>query len=52
MSKAGRIISINPPYTIPGGEVSIECEGFEINQTDEYGVYFDGEKARLVGASQ
>ena len=51
MSKAGRIISINPPYAIPGGEISIECEGFEINQSDEYGVYFDGQKARLVGAS-
>jgi sugar lactone lactonase YvrE len=52
MSKAGRIISINPPYAIPGGEISIECEGFELNQTDEYGVYFDGQKARLVGASE
>jgi sugar lactone lactonase YvrE len=51
MSKAGRIISINPPYAIPGGEISIECEGFEINQSEEYGVYFDGQKARLVGAS-
>ena len=52
MSKAGSIISINPPYAIPGGEISIECDGFEINQTDEYGVYFDGQKARLVGASE
>jgi hypothetical protein len=51
MSKAGRIISINPPYAIPGGEISIECEGFEIKQDEEYGVYFDGQKARLVGAS-
>ena len=51
MSKAGRIVSINPSYAIPGGEISIECEGFEINQADEYGVYFDGQKARLVGAS-
>src|SRR5215213_6902245 len=51
MSKAGSIISINPPYAIPGGEISIECEGFEINQGEEYGVYFDGQKARLVGAS-
>jgi sugar lactone lactonase YvrE len=52
MSKAGSIISINPPYAIPGGEISIECDGFELNQTDEYGVYFDGQKARLVGASE
>ena len=51
MNKAGRIISIKPPYAIPGGEISIECEGFQINAADEYGVYFDGQKARLVGAS-
>ncbi|MEP6903896.1 MAG: IPT/TIG domain-containing protein [Actinomycetota bacterium] len=52
MSKAGKIISINPSYAIPGAEISIECEGFEITQTDDYGVYFDGQKARLVGASK
>jgi sugar lactone lactonase YvrE len=51
MSKAGRIISITPPYAIPGGEIAIEVAGFEINQTDDYGVYFDGKRARLVGAS-
>jgi hypothetical protein len=51
MSKAGKIISIRPPYAIPGGEISIECEGFEIKSTDEFGVFFDGQKARLVGAS-
>lgn len=51
MSKAGRIVSIKPPYAIPGGEILIECEGFEINQGDEFGVFFDGQKARLVGAS-
>jgi len=51
MSKAGRIVSIKPSYAIPGGEISIECEGFQINAADDYGVYFDGQKARLVGAS-
>jgi sugar lactone lactonase YvrE len=51
MSKAGRIISITPPYAIPGGEVALEVTGFEINQSDEYGVFFDGKRARLVGAS-
>jgi sugar lactone lactonase YvrE len=51
MSKAGRIISITPSYAIPGGEIAIECEGFEINGTDNYGVYFDDKPARLVGAS-
>ena len=52
MSKAGRIISINPPYAIPGGEILIECENFEIGTSSDFGVYFDGQKARLVGASE
>jgi sugar lactone lactonase YvrE len=51
MNKAGRIVSINPSYAIPGGEISIECEGFAINATDDYGVFFDGQKARFIGAS-
>ena len=51
MNKAGRIVSIVPPYAIPGGEILIECENFEISAGSDYGVYFDGQKARLVGAS-
>lgn len=51
MNKAGRILKINPGYALPGGEVFIECENFEINLGGEYGCYFDGQKARLVGAS-
>lgn len=51
MNKAGRIVSINPPYAIPGGEVFIECENFQITPDLEYGCFFDGQPARLVGAS-
>jgi sugar lactone lactonase YvrE len=51
MSKAGRIISVNPPYAIPGGEVSIECENFQINNYNDYGCFFDGQSARIVAAS-
>ncbi len=51
MNKAGRIISINPPYAIPGGEVEILCEGFQINDADRYGCFFDGQAAHLIGAS-
>lgn len=51
MSKAGRIVSIKPPYAIPGGEISIECEDFQITQDADFGIYFDGKKARMVGAS-
>lgn len=51
MNKAGRILSISPPYALPGGEIFIECEGFEIDSEGDYGCYFDGQRARLVGAS-
>ncbi len=51
MNKAGRIIAVNPPYTISGGEVSIECEGFQIAAYDDFGVFFNGQAARVVAAS-
>ncbi|MGI8494275.1 MAG: gluconolaconase [Pyrinomonadaceae bacterium] len=51
MNKAGRILSINPPYALPGGEVLVECENFEINRNGDFGCFFDGQKARLIGAS-
>ncbi|HEX8249643.1 MAG TPA: hypothetical protein VF599_15810 [Pyrinomonadaceae bacterium] len=51
MNKAGRILSINPPYAIPGGEVFIECENFQVDGNVAYGCFFDGQPARLVGAS-
>ncbi len=51
MNKAGRIISINPPRAIPGGEIIINCENFQIGDAGEYGCYFDGKAARIVGAS-
>ena len=51
MNKAGRILSINPPYAIPGGEVFIECENFQVDVNIAYGCFFDGQPARLVGAS-
>lgn len=51
MNRAGRIISVNPPYAIPGGEIIINCDGFEINSNEGYGCFFDGKAARLIGAS-
>jgi len=52
MNKVGKIVSIEPPYAIPGGEVLINCENFRISGDGEYGCYFGGERARLVGASR
>lgn len=51
MNRAGRIISVNPPYAIPGGEIIINCENFEINSIEGYGCFFDGKAARIIGAS-
>ena len=51
MNKAGKIISINPPYAIPGGEIIINCENFQITGTDDFGCYFNEQAARIVGAS-
>lgn len=51
MNKAGKIISVNPPRAIPGGEIIIECEGFKIGSEEKYGCFFDGQPARVVGAS-
>lgn len=52
MNKAGKIISINPPSAVPGGEVLINCENFTIGGARDYGCYFDGQKARLIAASK
>lgn len=51
MNKAGRIISINPPRAIAGGEVFIECEDFQITDIENFGCFFDGQPARVIGAS-
>lgn len=51
MNKAGKILSINPPRAIPGGEVFIECEGFQITDVENFGCFFDGQAARVIGAS-
>jgi sugar lactone lactonase YvrE len=51
MGEAGRIRRIDPAAAIPGGEVLIECEGFDTSRGGAYRVLFDEEPARLVGAS-
>ncbi|MGI8786443.1 MAG: gluconolaconase [Pyrinomonadaceae bacterium] len=52
MNRAGRIISVNPSRAISGGEVIISCENFQVNNLEGYGCFFDGKRARLVGASE
>lgn len=41
----------DPPNAIPGGELLIECEGFNVTENRDYRCLFDGLEGRLVGAS-
>ena len=50
MGKAGKIISVDPPYAIPGGEIAVECEGFDAGESVR-GCYVGGEGCRIVAAS-
>lgn len=50
MGKAVKIISVNPPRAIPGGELVIECENFHIGE-GEYACRFDEQPGRIIGAS-
>ncbi|MGH9820205.1 MAG: gluconolaconase [Pyrinomonadaceae bacterium] len=51
MNKAGRIKSVFPQYAIPGGQIAVECEGFDVDHDGGFGCYIGGERCRLVGAS-
>jgi sugar lactone lactonase YvrE len=51
MNKAGKIKSVFPKYAIPGGQVAVECEGFDIDHHKGFGCYIGGERCRLVAAS-
>lgn len=51
MNKAGKILTVNPPRTIPGGEILIECENFDFADEEHYGCFFDGQAGKLVGTS-
>ncbi|MEP6848797.1 MAG: gluconolaconase [Acidobacteriota bacterium] len=51
MNKAGRINSVFPQYAIPGGQIAIECEGFDVDHHRGFGCYIGGERCRLVAAS-
>ena len=51
MSRAGRIVRIDPAAGIPGGEVVIECEDFDTSNLRSCSAWFGGARAQLVGAS-
>jgi streptogramin lyase len=48
MEHIPRILRIDPPYAIPGGEISIECADFDTSDPTICAVWFDAERAPIV----
>jgi sugar lactone lactonase YvrE len=51
MDAMARIINVEPPYSIPGGEVIVTCEGFRMEPSSLDGCYIEGMQCRIVAAS-
>ena len=51
MSNEGKILRIDPPYALPGAEVSIDCEGLDTSEPTLCGVWFDSEPAPIIAMS-
>ncbi len=48
---SGQIVSVDPAAAIPGGEVSVECAGYDTSNLRECRVTFDGVEGRVIGAA-
>src|SRR6201988_1316164 len=48
MSNAGRILNIDPPYGIAGGEIVIDCTGFDTSEPSRCGVLIGDSTAQIV----
>jgi len=46
-----QIVRVEPSAAIPGGEVSVECSGYDTSNLRECRVTFDGAEGRMVGAA-
>jgi sugar lactone lactonase YvrE len=44
-------VRVEPSAAIPGGEVSVECSGYDTSNLRECRVTFDGAEGRMVGAA-
>ena len=51
MTSPAKIISVEPPYAIPSGEIAIGCENFRVQPGTPDGVYIEGFQCRIVAAS-
>lgn len=48
MTKAGQIIRMDPPVGIAGGEVVIDCDGFDTSDPSRCAVWFEDQRSPLV----
>lgn len=51
MGNQVKIIAVEPPYAIPGGEIAVTCEGFRMVAGTPDGCYIEGMQCRIVAAS-
>ena len=51
MNQAGKIIAVDPPFAIPGGEIAVDCEGFQVTSGSDHGVFIGGVKCGITAAS-
>jgi sugar lactone lactonase YvrE len=51
MSEAGKITAIRPEAAIPGGEITIECEGFRLDSGGLNACVIGGQSAWITAAS-
>lgn len=51
MNKAGEIKAVRPSYAIPGGEITIQCEGFQPDPDGASGAFVNGMACRLTASS-
>src|SRR6185369_2943183 len=48
MGSAAKIVGIDPPYAIPGGEIVIDCSGFDTREPSRCAVLIGGAPAQIV----
>lgn len=51
MNLAGKILAVDPPFAIPGGEITIDCEGFNVTAGNDHGVFIGGIRCAVTAAS-
>ncbi len=51
MGSAGRIVAVDPPYAIAGGEIVIDCAGFDTREPSKCAVLIGDTQAQVVALS-